>query len=209
VPASVHGGRNVACSGCASWDEPVIRAMDNGSWRYRKLASPGRSGDRCRGGLFPSCHDRFGPDHPRLCLDRRKKSWVAGLNPAMTQGRKPSPDCPAGEPVLVFRAARDRTRLYWEETVAKQFERIEAAQAAFISQQHMFFTATAAATGRVNISPREAGAFRLLDPNTVAYVDQTGSGIETAAHLRLTGRPMIMFRGFENGVMTDAPATAD
>ena len=82
--------------------------------------------------------------------------------------------------------------------MAKQFERIEPAHAAFIGQQHIFFTASAAATGRINISPREAGAFRILDPNTVAYLDQTGSGMETAAHLRASGRLTIMFCGFGN-----------
>jgi hypothetical protein len=82
--------------------------------------------------------------------------------------------------------------------MAKQFERIEPAHAAFISQQKIFFTASAAATGRVNISPREIGALRVLDPNTVAYLDQTGSGNETAAHLRASGRLTIMLCGFEN-----------
>jgi len=81
--------------------------------------------------------------------------------------------------------------------MAKQFEHIEPAHAAFISQQKIFFTASAAATGRVNVSPRGAGAFRVLDPNTVAYLDQTGSGNETAAHLRASGRLTIMFCGFE------------
>jgi hypothetical protein len=82
--------------------------------------------------------------------------------------------------------------------MAKQFEHIEPAHAAFIGQQHIFFTASAAATGRVNVSPRGTDAFRVLDPNTVAYLDQTGSGNETAAHLRASGRLTIMFCGFEN-----------
>lgn len=82
--------------------------------------------------------------------------------------------------------------------MAKQFPSIEPAHAAFIAQQHIFFTASAAATGRVNVSPRGADAFRVLDPNTVAYLDQTGSGNETAAHLRASGRLTIMFCGFEN-----------
>jgi len=77
------------------------------------------------------------------------------------------------------------------------FESLEPAHAAFIEQQHIFFTASAAATGRVNISPRGADAFRVLDANTVAYLDQTGSGNETAAHLRASGRLTIMFCGFE------------
>jgi Pyridoxamine 5'-phosphate oxidase len=82
--------------------------------------------------------------------------------------------------------------------MAKQFEQIEPAHAAFIAEQHIFFTASAAATGRINISPRGADAFRVLNPNAVAYLDQTGSGNETAAHLRASGRLTIMFCGFEN-----------
>ena len=81
--------------------------------------------------------------------------------------------------------------------MAKQFSSIEAAHAAFIAEQHIFFTASAAATGRINISPRGADAFRVLGPNAVAYLDETGSGNETAAHLRLSGRLTIMFCGFE------------
>jgi hypothetical protein len=82
--------------------------------------------------------------------------------------------------------------------MAKQFTQIEPAHAAFIAQQHIFFTASAAATGRVNVSPRGADALRVLNPNTVTYLDQTGSGNETAAHLRASGRLTIMFCGFEN-----------
>ena len=82
--------------------------------------------------------------------------------------------------------------------MAKQFKQIEPAHAAFIAEQHIFFTASAAATGRINISPRGADAFRVLNANTVAYLDQTGSGNETAAHLRASGRLTIMFCGFEN-----------
>ncbi len=82
--------------------------------------------------------------------------------------------------------------------MAKFFDHIEPAQAAFIAQQHIFFTASAASAGHVNISPRGAEAFRVLGPNAVAYLDQTGSGNETRAHLRADGRLTIMFCGFEN-----------
>ncbi len=60
----------------------------------------------------------------------------------------------------------------------------------------MFFTASAAADTRVNVSPREAEALRVLDPNAVAYLDLTGSGNETAAHLRADGRLTLMFCAF-------------
>jgi hypothetical protein len=82
--------------------------------------------------------------------------------------------------------------------MAKFYDQIEPAHAAFIAQQHIFFTASAAADGRVNISPRGADAFRVIGPNAVAYLDQTGSGNETRAHLRASGRLTIMFCGFEN-----------
>jgi hypothetical protein len=85
--------------------------------------------------------------------------------------------------------------------MAKQFDQIEPAHAAFIQTQRIFFTASAAAAGRVNVSPRGADAFRVLDPNTVAYLDETGSGNETAAHLLASGRLTIMFCAFEGPPM--------
>jgi predicted pyridoxine 5'-phosphate oxidase superfamily flavin-nucleotide-binding protein len=68
----------------------------------------------------------------------------------------------------------------------------------FISQQKMFFVASAplAADGHVNVSPKGLDCLRILDPTTVAYVDFTGSGIETVAHLRENGRLTLMFCAF-------------
>ncbi len=77
--------------------------------------------------------------------------------------------------------------------MAKQFTCIEPHHREFISQQRIFFTASAAAQGRVNVSPKDGAALRILSPNSVAYLDQTGSGNETAAHLRASGRMTIMF----------------
>jgi hypothetical protein len=69
----------------------------------------------------------------------------------------------------------------------------------FIAQQKMFFVATAplAADGHVNLSPKGLDCLRILGPTTVAFVDFTGSGIETVAHLRENGRLTIMFCAFE------------
>ncbi len=67
----------------------------------------------------------------------------------------------------------------------------------FIRQQHLFFTATAPATGRVNLSPKGLDTFRILDPSRVGYLDLTGSGNETAAHLLENGRITFMFCAFE------------
>ena len=51
----------------------------------------------------------------------------------------------------------------------------------FIAEQQMFFTATAAATGRINVSPKGIDTLRQLDEHTVAYLDLTGSGNETCS----------------------------
>lgn len=66
----------------------------------------------------------------------------------------------------------------------------------FIAEQQMFFTATAAAAGRINVSPKGIDSFRYLDEHTVAYLDLTGSGNETAALLAADGRMTIMFCSF-------------
>jgi hypothetical protein len=71
---------------------------------------------------------------------------------------------------------------------------------AFIEAQRMFFVATAplAADGHVNVSPKGIdGTFVVRDEHTVAYLDLTGSGSETAAHLRENGRVTVMFCAFE------------
>jgi hypothetical protein len=85
--------------------------------------------------------------------------------------------------------------------MAKQFSSIEPALRNFIERQHMFFTATAAATGRINLSPKGLDGFRVLGPNRVVYLDHTGSGNETAAMLKADGRLTIMFCAFEGAPM--------
>lgn len=67
----------------------------------------------------------------------------------------------------------------------------------FIARQHLFFTATATAEGRINLSPKGLDSLRCVDDNTVAYLDVTGSGNETAAHLRADGRITLMFCSFD------------
>ena len=68
----------------------------------------------------------------------------------------------------------------------------------FIRAQHLFFTGTAAADGRINVSPKGLQTLRILDPQRVAYLDLTGSSAETAAHLRADGRLTIMFCSFDD-----------
>jgi hypothetical protein len=71
--------------------------------------------------------------------------------------------------------------------------------AQFIVRQPMFFVATAplSSTGHINLSPKGLDTLRVLSPTQVAYLDLTGSGIETAAHVMENGRITIMFCAFE------------
>jgi len=81
--------------------------------------------------------------------------------------------------------------------MGKQFASIEAPHREFIHRQRIFFTASAARDGRVNVSPKDGAALRILNDRRVAYLDLTGSGNETAAHLRADGRLTLMFCAFE------------
>jgi hypothetical protein len=70
--------------------------------------------------------------------------------------------------------------------------------ASFIGSQHVFFVGTAPTEGgHVNLSPKGLDTFRILDPNRVAYLDLTGSGVETIAHLNQNGRITFMFCAFD------------
>ena len=77
--------------------------------------------------------------------------------------------------------------------MAKDYPALNAHHREFIARQHMFFTASAAAGTRINISPRSTDWLRIVSDNAVVYLDRTGSGNETAAHMRADGRLTIMF----------------
>jgi predicted pyridoxine 5'-phosphate oxidase superfamily flavin-nucleotide-binding protein len=84
--------------------------------------------------------------------------------------------------------------------MGKLHERIEGRLREFVERQHVFFVATAplAADGHVNVSPRGLpGTFGVLDERTFAWVDGSGSGSETIAHLRENSRITVMFCAFE------------
>lgn len=83
--------------------------------------------------------------------------------------------------------------------MGKVYEAIGAEHQAFIERQHIFFVASAPllASGHVNLSPKGLDALRVIDANTVMYLDLTGSGNETAAHITENGRLTIMFCAFD------------
>ena len=78
------------------------------------------------------------------------------------------------------------------------FDHLRNDHIAFIAAQPMFFVASAPSGpgGHVNLSPKGGDSFRVIDPTTVAYLDFTGSGAETIAHMRDNGRLTIMFNSY-------------
>ena len=83
--------------------------------------------------------------------------------------------------------------------MGRVYDVIDNATRQWLAKQPVFFVATAPndPDGHVNLSPKGgAGAFRVLGPTRVAYVDLVGSGVETVAHLRENGRIVLMFCAF-------------
>lgn len=78
------------------------------------------------------------------------------------------------------------------------FDAISDSHRAFIEAQHLFFVASAplSGDGHVNLSPKGLDSLRVFTPNRVAYLDLTGSGNETSAHVRENGRITLMFCAF-------------
>ncbi len=85
--------------------------------------------------------------------------------------------------------------------MAQFYDGIDEKLRAFIEAQPVFFVASAPHEGRVNVSPKGMDTFRVLGPNEVVYLDMTGSGNETAAHLRQNGRITIMFCSFTRNAL--------
>jgi len=79
--------------------------------------------------------------------------------------------------------------------MGKVYEGITPELAEWLSRQALFFVGTAplSADGHVNVSPKGLDSLRILEPRRVAYLDLTGSGAETIAHVRENGRIVLMF----------------
>lgn len=85
--------------------------------------------------------------------------------------------------------------------MGKQFSSIEPYHREFILKQQIFFNASACAEGHVNLSPRDLASLRVVGANAAFYLDLTGSGNETAAHLIADGRLTLMFCALEGPPM--------
>ena len=80
--------------------------------------------------------------------------------------------------------------------MGQRFSEISAKHSEFITAQKIFFVGTATEDSRVNISPKGMDALRILDSTTVIWLNVTGSGNETAAHVQTHPRMTIMFASF-------------
>ena len=81
--------------------------------------------------------------------------------------------------------------------MGKKYPEINEQHQGFIKRQQMYFIATVPKEGRINLSPKGIDSLRILDGNRVAWLNLTGSGNETAAHLLEDDRMTIMFCAFE------------
>ena len=81
--------------------------------------------------------------------------------------------------------------------MAKQYDTLSEPLQAFIAAQKVFFVGTATADSRVNVSPKGMDAFRVLSNNRVIWLNLTGSGNETSAHVQQQPRMTVMFCAFE------------
>jgi hypothetical protein len=87
--------------------------------------------------------------------------------------------------------------------MGKRLDSISPELASFIEAQRIFFVATAPLSqdGHINLSPKGLDSFRILSPTRVTYLDLTGSGNETAAHVSENSRITLMFCSFEKQPM--------
>jgi hypothetical protein len=85
--------------------------------------------------------------------------------------------------------------------MGKRYSEIPDKLKQFIEDQKLFFVGTATASGRVNISPKGMDSLRVLNAGRVIWLNVTGSGNETSAHIQENPRMTIMFAAFEGNPM--------
>ena len=81
--------------------------------------------------------------------------------------------------------------------MGQQFTELSEKNISFIAQQKIYFVGTATDESKVNISPKGMDSFKVLDSKTIAWLNVTGSGNETAAHVQTHPRMTVMFAAFE------------
>ncbi|MEA2048051.1 MAG: pyridoxamine 5'-phosphate oxidase family protein [Campylobacterota bacterium] len=81
--------------------------------------------------------------------------------------------------------------------MAVKFDKINEEHKAFILNQKMFVIGSAGADGFINVSPKGMDSLKIIDENTVVWLNYTGSGNETSAHVQENGRMTIMFNSYD------------
>jgi len=85
--------------------------------------------------------------------------------------------------------------------MAQQLDEISNKLTQFINDQKIFFVATATENGRINLSPKGMDSLSVMDKNRVIWLNVTGSGNETSAHIQQNPRMTLMFTAFEGNPM--------
>ena len=85
--------------------------------------------------------------------------------------------------------------------MAKKYDSISPALQEFIEAQKVFFVGTAMREGRINVSPKGMDTLRVVGPNRVVWLNLTGSGNETAGHIKRQNRITLMFCAFEGDAL--------
>lgn len=85
--------------------------------------------------------------------------------------------------------------------MGKRLKKLSSRLISFIERQPLFFVATAMEDGRINLSPKGLDSFRVLSESQIIWLNLTGSGNETATHLKYQDRMTIMFCAFEGPPM--------
>ncbi len=85
--------------------------------------------------------------------------------------------------------------------MAQMYTELSARHCEFIAAQKMYFVGTATADSRINVSPKGMDSLRVMDPQRVAWLNVTGSGNETSAHVQADARMTLMFCAFEGAPM--------
>jgi hypothetical protein len=88
-----------------------------------------------------------------------------------------------------------------DKIMAVRYEKIPEELQTFMAAQKIFFVATATDSSRINLSPKGMDSLRILDANRVLWLNVTGSGNETAAHVETHPRMTLMFCAYEGDAM--------
>jgi hypothetical protein len=81
--------------------------------------------------------------------------------------------------------------------MAQIYTELSARHSEFIAAQKLYFVGTATADSRINVSPKGMDSLRVIDPQRVVWLNVTGSGNETSAHVQADARMTIMFCAFD------------